>query len=79
MSKFNTIEEAIDAYKNGEILIVVDDEDLARENVRETLVDAGYEAIEAGNLKKAHKYIDEGAADIVLLDVMLEVLYAFWV
>jgi DNA-binding NtrC family response regulator len=55
----------------GATVLVVDDEDLARENVRETLVDAGYEAIEAGNLKKAHKYIDEGAADIVLLDVML--------
>lgn len=55
----------------GATVLVVDDEDLARENIRETLADAGYEAIEAGNLKKAHKYIDEGAADIVLLDVML--------
>lgn len=52
-------------------VLVVDDEDLARENVRETLTDAGYEAIEAGDLSQAHKYIDEGAADIVLLDVML--------
>jgi DNA-binding NtrC family response regulator len=52
-------------------VLVVDDEDLARENVRETLIDAGYEAIEAGDLSQAHKYIDEGAADIVLLDVML--------
>jgi len=52
-------------------VLIVDDEDLARENVRETLTDAGYEAIEAGDLSQAHKYIDEGAADIVLLDVML--------
>jgi len=52
-------------------VLVVDDEELARENVRETLTDAGYEAIEAGDLSQAHKYIDEGAADIVLLDVML--------
>lgn len=55
----------------GATVLVVDDEDLARENVRETLIDAGYEAIEAGDLSQAHKYIDEGAADIVLLDVML--------
>jgi DNA-binding NtrC family response regulator len=52
-------------------VLVVDDEDLARGNIRETLVDAGYEAIEAGDLNQAHKYLDEGAADIVLLDVML--------
>lgn len=30
MSKLDTIEEAIDAIKNGEVIIVVDDED--REN-----------------------------------------------
>ena len=30
MSKLNTIEEAIEAIKNGEVIIVVDDED--REN-----------------------------------------------
>jgi DNA-binding NtrC family response regulator len=52
-------------------VLVVDDEELARNNVRETLSDAGYEAIEAGDLDQAHKVIDEGAADIVLLDVML--------
>jgi DNA-binding response OmpR family regulator len=55
----------------GATVLVVDDEDLARGNIRETLVDAGYEAIEAGDLSQAHKFLDEGAADIVLLDVML--------
>ena len=52
-------------------VLVVDDEDLARNNVCEILGDAGYEAIEAGDLKQAHEFIDAGAADIILLDVML--------
>ena len=52
-------------------VLVVDDEDLARNNVSEILRDAGYEAIEAGNLEQAHKLLDSSAADIILLDVML--------
>lgn len=52
-------------------VLVVDDEELARTNVRETLSDAGFDAIEAGDLDQAHKIIDKGSADIVLLDVML--------
>jgi DNA-binding NtrC family response regulator len=52
-------------------VLVVDDEDLARNNVSEILRDAGYEAIEAGDLEQAHQFIDSGAADIILLDVML--------
>lgn len=52
-------------------VLVVDDEELARNNVCETLRDAGYEAIEAGDLNQAHSFIDSGAADIILLDVML--------
>lgn len=55
----------------GATVLVVDDEKLARSNVCETLADAGYETIEAGDLDQAHKFIDSGAADIVLLDVML--------
>ena len=55
----------------GATVLVVDDEKLARSNVCETLKDAGYETIEAGDLDQAHKFIDAGAADIVLLDVML--------
>jgi DNA-binding NtrC family response regulator len=35
------------------------------------LKDAGYEALEAGDLKSAHKAVDSGAADIILLDVRL--------
>jgi two-component system response regulator AtoC len=52
-------------------VLVVDDEDLARNNVCEILRDAGYEALEAGDLSQAHGFIDSGSADIILLDVML--------
>ncbi|MCK4961473.1 MAG: sigma-54-dependent Fis family transcriptional regulator [Anaerolineales bacterium] len=52
-------------------VLIVDDEETARSFISEALKDAGYEAIEAGNLAEAHKVVDAGAADIVLLDVML--------
>jgi len=52
-------------------VLIVDDEALARSNVCEILRDAGYEAIEAGDLAQAHQAINEGSADIILLDVML--------
>ncbi len=52
-------------------VLIVDDEDTARSFVSEALGDAGFEAIEAGDLKSANKAIDTGAADIVLLDVVL--------
>jgi two-component system response regulator AtoC len=52
-------------------VLIVDDEAVARKFVKETLADAGYETIEAGNLEEAHKSIDTGAADIILLDVVL--------
>ena len=52
-------------------VLVVDDEDLARDNVCEILRDAGYEAIEAADLEQANQLLNSGAADIILLDVML--------
>lgn len=52
-------------------VLVVDDEETARSFVSEALTDAGYEAIEAGDLEQAHQAIDTGAADIILLDVVL--------
>ncbi len=52
-------------------VLVVDDEELARNNVCEILRDAGYEALEAGDLNQAHAFLDSGSADIILLDVML--------
>jgi two-component system response regulator AtoC len=53
------------------IVLIVDDEETARNFISEALSDAGYETIEAGNLADAHKAIDTGSADIVLLDVVL--------
>jgi DNA-binding NtrC family response regulator len=52
-------------------VLIVDDEDSARSFICEALKDAGYEALEAGDLKSAHKAVDSGAADIILLDVRL--------
>ena len=52
-------------------VLVVDDEQTARSFVGGALGDAGYEAIEAGDLAQARQAIATGAADIVLLDVVL--------
>ncbi len=52
-------------------VLIVDDEETARSFISEALCDAGYEAVEAGDLAEANKFVDTGAADIVLLDVML--------
>jgi two-component system response regulator AtoC len=52
-------------------VLVVDDEETARNFVSEALRDAGYEAVEVGDLAAANRAIDKGTADIVLLDVML--------
>ena len=52
-------------------VLIVDDEATARNFVSEALADAGYEAIEAGDLAEANKAIDKGAADIILLDINL--------
>lgn len=52
-------------------VMIVDDEETARNFIGEALSDAGYEAIEAGDLAEANKVIDTGAADIILLDLNL--------
>jgi DNA-binding NtrC family response regulator len=52
-------------------VLIVDDEETARNFISEALTDGGYEAIEAGTLEEANEVIDTAAADIVLLDVML--------
>jgi two-component system response regulator AtoC len=52
-------------------VMIVDDEETARNFICEALSDAGYEAIEAGDLAEANKVIDTGAADIILLDLNL--------
>ncbi len=55
----------------GTTVLIVDDEEVARSFLRDALEDAGYEALEAGDLAQAHQHLDAGAADIVLLDVRL--------
>jgi len=52
-------------------VLIVDDEETARNFISEALTDAGFEAIEAGTLAEANKAIDKGVGDIILLDVML--------
>lgn len=52
-------------------ILIVDDEEMARNFVAEHLRDAGHEVIEAGTLAQGHQSIEAGAADIVLLDVVL--------
>ena len=52
-------------------VLIVDDEDTARSFISEALTDGGYEPVEAGTLKQAHKVIDTGSADIILLDLNL--------
>ena len=52
-------------------VLIVDDEDTARNFISEALRDAGHEPIEAGDLAEANKAVDTGSADIVLLDVVL--------
>ncbi|MEK6588617.1 MAG: sigma-54 dependent transcriptional regulator [Chloroflexota bacterium] len=52
-------------------VLVVDDEETARSFVSGALSDAGFEPIEAGDLAQARQAIETGAADIVLLDVVL--------
>jgi len=52
-------------------VLIVDDEETARSFISAALSDGGYEPLEAGNLKQAHKVIDTGSADIILLDLNL--------
>ncbi len=52
-------------------ILIVDDEDAARSFVSGALSDAGYEALEAADLAQAQQAVQTGAADIVLLDVVL--------
>ncbi len=52
-------------------ILIVDDEETARSFVAEALQDAGYETLQAGTLQEAARCVDQGQADIVLLDMML--------
>jgi len=52
-------------------ILVVDDEDHARQNISEFLATKGYSSIEAPTLKDAKTEIGKGNADIILLDAEL--------
>ncbi len=76
MSKFNTIEEAIEDIKNGKIIIVIDDED--RENEGDLLMAAEKVTGEAINFMATHGKglicmpIEEDKARILNLHQMVE-------
>jgi two-component system response regulator AtoC len=52
-------------------ILIVDDEDNARLNISKFLINLGYETREAASLKEARQHINNGDADIILLDVQL--------
>ena len=52
-------------------ILIVDDEQNARENIAKFLKKKDFEVLEAGDLKSARKVLATDSADIVLLDVQL--------
>jgi DNA-binding NtrC family response regulator len=52
-------------------ILVVDDEDNARLNITEFLSSRGHESIGVASLAEARKVLNQGRADIILLDVLL--------
>ncbi|HMN12428.1 MAG TPA: response regulator, partial [Bellilinea sp.] len=52
-------------------VLVVDDEDNARNNIIEYLTPMGYEAVGAATLKEAREKLEHGIGDVILLDVSL--------
>ncbi len=52
-------------------ILIVDDEETARINISKFLTDKGYETLDVDTIKQAAEYINQGNADIVLLDAQL--------
>ena len=52
-------------------ILIVDDEENARINISEFLTSRGYEIIGVDTLASARECINQGKADIILLDVQL--------
>lgn len=52
-------------------VLIVDDEENARQNIGEFLIPLGYEVIGAGSLAEARTFLNRGDGDVVLLDVTL--------
>ena len=52
-------------------ILVVDDEENARKNIGAYLAKRSYEVLYAANLQEAREILNQGSADIILLDVQL--------
>lgn len=52
-------------------VLIVDDEETARNNIGSFLSGVGYEVFGVATLREAKEYIERGQADIILLDVLL--------
>ncbi|EKD89056.1 MAG: hypothetical protein ACD_34C00219G0003, partial [uncultured bacterium] len=52
-------------------VLIVDDEESARQNIGEFLKGKGHEIIEAGTLADARERVKKGEGDVILLDVQL--------
>jgi len=58
--------------KNKEIILVVEDEDIARKNLEHILVKTGYEVISVNNGKKAIDLLQSTSFDLVITDLKME-------
>ena len=52
-------------------ILIIDDEEHARNNISEYLKTSGYEVFEAGSLKEGRQHINNGDGDVIILDVQL--------
>jgi two-component system response regulator AtoC len=52
-------------------ILIIDDEEHARQNISEYLKTSGYEVFEAGTLKEGREHIANGDGDVIILDVQL--------
>ena len=65
------------AHRTGARILVVDDCDDARLNLREALEDVGYDVVEAAHGQQALHYLvsnPAGAVDLILLDLVMPVM-----
>jgi DNA-binding NtrC family response regulator len=58
--------------KNKEIILVVEDEDIARKNLEHILVKTGYDVISVNNGKKAIDLLQSTGIDLVITDLKME-------
>ncbi|PQP33475.1 Fis family transcriptional regulator, partial [Desulfobacteraceae bacterium SEEP-SAG9] len=58
--------------KNNEIILIVEDEDIARKNLDHILIKAGYEVISVNNGSKAVDLLRSKNFDLVITDLKME-------